>query len=266
MSKPAHKSSSSDENQEKHSRSDYPSDPFDFDAFNVRLDVLSAQEQLASRCQRVLDEFEVCCSTRSIEAYERLRLALCNLTELFDEPGFDDLNQRLKDTARRLVGTKAYSVLSVGDELTFAEEFRSHFVAERIECPKEWSRFAVGVKRMRERLRDDESELEAEAKRGLTKSSGSPPAPTPPSFPSAAPRYSEAGEEGRPLSKPRRTRRGRPRKTDPKKDQQVHKAWIARPRGSTYEELGRDLRMTKDEVRQALDRHRHRQAGKKQSE
>ncbi len=67
-----------------------------------------------------------------------------------------------------------------------------------------------------------------------------------------------AGKE--PL-RPARGRAGRPQRYDPKKDQRIADAKAAT--GQTDAELAREFRMTRDAVRRARDRHRHRCARRK---
>jgi hypothetical protein len=56
---------------------------------------------------------------------------------------------------------------------------------------------------------------------------------------------------------PKRKRRGRKPNTDPKADKQVADAWNSGGYAD-YAHLGRDIGMSKDDVRRALDRDRHR--------
>jgi hypothetical protein len=59
-------------------------------------------------------------------------------------------------------------------------------------------------------------------------------------------------------------RRGRKPDTDPTADKRVADAWQTR-QYRNYEECGQALRMTKKQVKAALDRHRKRPAGKRRS-
>jgi hypothetical protein len=60
----------------------------------------------------------------------------------------------------------------------------------------------------------------------------------------------------------RRGKRGRKPDTDPEADQRVADAW-GTGQYKTYEQCGNALEMTKEQVKNAIDRHRHRSAGKR---
>ena len=62
--------------------------------------------------------------------------------------------------------------------------------------------------------------------------------------------------------KSRRRRGGRPPDTDPMEDRRIAEAWKTGAYGS-HEDLAREFGMTKQEVKRALDRHRHRESGGK---
>jgi hypothetical protein len=51
--------------------------------------------------------------------------------------------------------------------------------------------------------------------------------------------------------------RGRPKDTNEKEDQRIYEAWNSRSY-RTYEELGNEMRKKGEEIKRAIDRHRHR--------
>ncbi|HKI36277.1 MAG TPA: hypothetical protein VKA46_30750 [Gemmataceae bacterium] len=57
-------------------------------------------------------------------------------------------------------------------------------------------------------------------------------------------------------------RRGSKPRTDPKEDKRIAEAWDT-GHYRTYEECGNALRMSKQQVKKAIDRHRHRPSGKR---
>lgn len=65
------------------------------------------------------------------------------------------------------------------------------------------------------------------------------------------------GPKGKKAERQVKSKRGRKLETDPKEDKRVFEAWQT-GRYRKYEDLARELRMTKDQVHNAIDRHRKR--------
>jgi hypothetical protein len=73
---------------------------------------------------------------------------------------------------------------------------------------------------------------------------------------------SDQGEAGQGEGAKRKGKRGRQPDTDPKADQRVADAW-GTGRYRTYEDCARALGVSKKQVKDAIDRHRHRSPGKR---
>lgn len=138
---------------------------FDYEGFDERVNCLFAQQAIATLCQRVLDEFEVCFPRPPGPTYEPLRKALHDLTEFCNRPGFDEHNPALRAIVKRLVGEDAYASLRHGDAPEFALAFRTYAATHKSEVQKRWEKFAAGLKRIREENKSNATALKSEVER-----------------------------------------------------------------------------------------------------